>query len=203
MKITLFSKADTPLCIIDDDTKMLGFYPVEDYLRIHVADTNPNRVKGAFTDVSQVKKFEISDEEYSKRNDSVRAFKQRMKLGRFADPDLVVAAAIDNEEFQEAASKIKIGDRCQVIAALAEDGGGNGSGGLAKRGVVKYVGLTKFKPGYWIGVEYDEPLGKHDGSVNGEKYFEAKPKHGAFARPNRVEVGDFPEEDFDLDDDEI
>lgn len=46
---------------------------------------------------------------------------------------------------------VKVGDRCEV------DPG-------AKRGVVKYVGqAASIAPGFWVGIQYDEPLGKHDG----------------------------------------
>lgn len=46
---------------------------------------------------------------------------------------------------------IKVGDRCEV-----EPG--------EKRGVVKFVGQAEsLAPGFWVGVQYDEPLGKHDG----------------------------------------
>lgn len=46
---------------------------------------------------------------------------------------------------------IKVGDRCQV-----EPG--------EKRGVVKFVGSAEaLGPGFWVGIQYDEPLGKHDG----------------------------------------
>lgn len=45
----------------------------------------------------------------------------------------------------------KVGDRCEV-----EPG--------EKRGVVKFVGRAEsLAPGFWVGVQYDEPLGNHDG----------------------------------------
>lgn len=52
---------------------------------------------------------------------------------------------------------IPIGARCQVESTEA---------GLNKRGTVRFYGKTKFAKGegIWVGVEYDEPMGKNDGS---------------------------------------
>jgi tubulin-folding cofactor B len=38
-------------------------------------------------------------------------------------------------------------------------------GALEKRASVMFVGTTEFKDGWWIGVKYDEPLGKHNGRL--------------------------------------
>ena len=60
----------------------------------------------------------------------------------------------------------------------------------------RYVGQVEGLPvGWWIGVKYDEPLGKNDGSVKGKKFFDAPPGYGAFLRPDKVKTGDYPEVD--------
>ena len=40
---------------------------------------------GEFEDTSKVEKYEMSEEAYATREDSVRAFKEKHKMGRFAD----------------------------------------------------------------------------------------------------------------------
>jgi hypothetical protein len=41
------------------------------------------------------------------------------------------------------------------------------------------------------------------GSVQGERYFTCRPNYGVFVRPDKVQVGDFPVEEIDLDDEEM
>ncbi|GFY77584.1 kinesin-like protein KIF13A [Trichonephila inaurata madagascariensis] len=57
-----------------------------------------------------------------------------------------------------------------------------------KTGVVAYLGPTHFAPGPWAGVELDTPTGKNDGTVNGTRYFECKPRFGIFVRPDKLVV---------------
>ena len=44
-----------------------------------------------------------------------------------------------------------------------------------RRGEVKFVGcqIEGLPMGYWVGICYDEPLGKNDDSLKGKKYFDA------------------------------
>lgn len=66
----------------------------------------------------------------------------------------------------------EIGDRCQI-------------GGRA--GSVVFIGYTGFAPGEWIGVVLDEPSGKNDGSVDGQRYFKCEPNHGLFCKASKLE----------------
>lgn len=128
---------------------------------------------GQFADISKLEnKFELTQEEYEAKSgafpsvprsthtdtrcgsDTVLAYKQRNKLGRFADvpvPSGFVAPP------PMVPSSFRIGSRCQV--SLSDD--------FAKRGVIRFMGRTKFGPQdgtVWIGVELDEPIGKGDGT---------------------------------------
>lgn len=48
---------------------------------------------------------------------------------------------------------------------------------------IRFLGETAFKAGEWVGVEFDDAVGKNDGAVEGQRYFECKPGHGIFIRP--------------------
>lgn len=55
-------------------------------------------------------------------------------------------------------------------------------------GVVRYIGPVDFADGVWLGVELKTACGKHDGSVQGRRYFTCPPGHGLLVRPARVSV---------------
>ncbi|XP_067830917.1 tubulin-folding cofactor B [Heptranchias perlo] len=192
MELQLFSADDKFIGSLNQDEALLGSYSVDDRCRIHVIDKSGVKI-GEFEDVSKVIKYEMSDEAYEKRTDSARLFLKRSKLGLDNEEQKAkVETELEQREQEEKAlaDAIPVGARCEVLI----------SGQPTKRGTVMYVGQTEFKPGYWIGLKYDEPLGKHDGSVNGKRYFECQYKYGAFVKPQSVTVGDYPEEDYGLND---
>jgi len=185
--ITLLSSESNPEVIaqLNDDSKPLGFYGLRDWHVLKVEDLNPSMsFTGQLSDVSQVEKFELSDEIYAERQDSVLAYKQRHKVGRFAPKEETAKPALQFD--------VPLGSRCEIESS---------DPGLSKRGTVRFIGQTKFGTGegIWVGVEYDEPLGKNDGSVQGERYFSCPPSCGVFVRPEKLRVGDFPVLEIDLD----
>ncbi|KAG8042539.1 hypothetical protein G9C98_005173 [Cotesia typhae] len=143
-------------------------------------------------DLANVPKFEISDDDYSKRPDTVKAFLAKNKLGKYNEEEMKQKEADKKREEEseiEWTKNFNPGDRCEISVPSQPK----------RRGTIMYVGKTDFKEGLWVGVKYDEPLGKNDGSVNGKRYFECPPKYGGFVKPLYVKKGDFPEEDYDLD----
>lgn len=228
-------------------------------LEVHCIDTNPlsGSAGGQYEDVSLVKKYRISEEDYNKRKgtlmDWARQQKEKdpsftlakhakehremcearreFKLGNFPLPygyvvdstgkDIVKgdepdyddivrtkqsAAVAPDSEFGEASVEgIAVGSRCQVQPG-------------SRRGEVSYVGsvpeLDDAPGSFFVGVTFDEPVGKSDGSAvhktTGQtvQYFEAMEGFASFVRGKNVEVGDFPEEDLfgddsDSDEDEL
>merc|ERR1711959_647410 len=160
---------------LSDDNSVLGFYSPQDGFTLHVVDIDPNSASadGWLTDLSKVVKYQISEEDYNARENTYRKFKEQKIKEDVSDP-----------EFQsEEAKAISVGNRCEVYPG-------------SKRGEVMFVGKVEGLPlGYWIGVKYDEPIGKNNGMIKGKKYFECAPKYGGMVRPTNLKVGDFPPAD--------
>uniref|UniRef100_A0A673UK16 CAP-Gly domain containing linker protein 3 n=1 Tax=Suricata suricatta TaxID=37032 RepID=A0A673UK16_SURSU len=74
---------------------------------------------------------------------------------------------------QREGAKAEVGDRVLVAGQ--------------KQGIVRFYGKTDFAPGYWYGIELDQPTGKHDGSVFGVRYFTCPARHGVFAPASRIQ----------------
>jgi len=55
------------------------------------------------------------------------------------------------------------------------------------RGVVRFIGVTKFASGTWYGIELDHPDGRNNGSVQGVRYFSCPHRHGMFATVSKLE----------------
>ncbi|CAL1385156.1 unnamed protein product [Linum trigynum] len=181
MSLELYDDANTKIADLNNPTTLLGFYTPVDGFRLHIIDLDPSSVTsgGWLEDTSLVEKYTISDESYDKLDGTFRKFKEKM----VAQNPAAFEPKITENYMQELCADMKVGDRCEVQPG-------------EKRGVIKYVGRAEpLGLGFWVGVQYDEPLGKHDGMVKGTRYFECPPLHGAMLRPDKVKVGDYPERD--------
>ncbi|KAL5157884.1 Tubulin-folding cofactor E [Glycine soja] len=64
------------------------------------------------------------------------------------------------------------------------------SGDSRRIGTVKYVGPVEGYSDTWVGVDWDNGEAKHDGSINGVRYFHAKSERsGSFVRAHNLNQG--------------
>ncbi|XP_045499229.1 tubulin-folding cofactor B [Colias croceus] len=191
MKLKLYDNKNNLICDIDNDNALLGSYPIDDGMRIHVIDKFS--LIQDFDASDNAERFKLSEEEYEKKSDTLRSFLQRNKLGKYNEEEMSKMKETQQKELEEEAKiaeSVLVGARCEVRVPSQP----------TRRATVRYNGPLDGAKGLWIGVQYDEPRGKNDGSVNGKRYFTCPPKYGGFVKPLYVTVGDFPEESFDLDD---
>jgi hypothetical protein len=80
------------------------------------------------------------------------------------------------DEYAKQAAQIKLGDRCEI-------------GGY--KGEVAFLGdaIEGLPGGFWIGIRYDQPVGKNDGTVKGRRLFHCHPNCGHLVRPDKVLEG--------------
>ncbi|WOK94575.1 tubulin-folding cofactor B [Canna indica] len=181
MLLELYDDTGSKVCDVSDVMKPFGFYSPQEGYRLHIIDLDPSSVTsgGWLEDTSLVEKYTISEEAYNKLDNNVRKFKEKMA----SQNPQTKGNKLPENYMEDLCANIKVGDRCEV-----EPG--------EKRGIIKFVGRAEdLGPGFWVGIQYDEPLGKHDGMVKGKRYFDCPPQHGAMLRPDKVKVGDYPERD--------
>lgn len=148
MQLELYSNSKL-ICKIDNNDVMLGSYPIEDGMRIHVIDH--------LSFDQNVEKFELTPQQYETRQDSVRSFLKRNNLGKYNEEEMKELEKKREEAVKrdlERAQKITIGSRCKVATANQP----------TRIGTVMYNGDLEGKKGIFIGVKFDEPLGVNDGS---------------------------------------
>jgi tubulin-folding cofactor B len=203
----------------DAGRRKLGYYGARSGWRLHVLDLDAASLAatGWLEDTSKVEKYVMSEADYEKREGTFRAYR-RQRLAE--DPNWTLEGEMRARRAAQAGAggpgAAAAGAAAAGAGACCGAGGGNGSASAAapppsaegiavgarcsvapgdRRGCVAYVGpAPELGPGDWVGVVYDEPVGKHDGApkAGAARLFSCAPRHGGVARPDRVTVGDFP-----------
>ena len=105
---------------------------------------------------------------------------RQVSLAEWKNEQIKKKAESTRERLRQAYAKqaalIKLGDRCQI--------GGH-------RGIVAFLGdeVEGLPGGFWVGIRYDEPVGKNDGTVKGVRLFHCSPNCGHLVRPDKVLEG--------------
>jgi tubulin-folding cofactor B len=170
-----------------EDSLQLGYFSPQNGWVLFVEDRDPMKTVANYQNIANLKeedRFKYTDEQYDKRPGTLRQFLKENPAA--AAKVRQQAGKREPEDGKELAEAMKVGNRCQVRL----------ESGALERGEIKYIGKLHEREGYFIGVQFDLPVGKNDGSVRGQRYFQCPERYGLFVFPNDVEVGDFPEEDL-------
>lgn len=201
MKLTLEFEDGKPSRTFESPFPNPELYPfelVDHGIRIVVEDLNENSVASQLQATDEAdSSFQLSEEAYAERKDSVLKWKMQNNWGRF-DPEMKRRQENDCKFQEEKASHLELGQRCRVSS----------DGQPERRGLLRYLGRVPdiSDQEIWCGVEFDEAVGKNDGTFRDEVYFgPVEPKHGGFVKPSCVETGAHfsPLREDDESDDEI
>ncbi|AOA61519.1 Alpha-tubulin folding protein [Komagataella phaffii CBS 7435] len=174
----------------------LNEFQIAPYTRIHVENINQHsdisELESATAQDDDEPVFNLSEDQYNSMDNTVRRWKEENKLGRF-DPDYQSKKSRILEEHRKLSESFEIGARCRTMNMME------------RRGYIRYVGIIPEidNESYWVGVEFDEPVGKNDGSIKGKAYFRCKANHGSFVKPTLVQVGDYGIKEDEHSDDEV
>ena len=192
MRLTLKNAKNEVIAELGNDAMALNMYDFEDYATLYVEFTEENSMIAQLNNYENaVEKYEMPDEVYDKRENSVRAIKARrraeMEARGMVVPGTEAKPEVDPDMDKDEASEISVGDRVEL----------SGEGEESRRGSVVFVGKVQFSHGHWVGIVLDEPTGKNNGSVEGVAYFECDDNYGIFKRASFILplVGDYPELD--------
>lgn len=157
---------------LNDDEATLAHYNVQDFMRIHVKSTADDSVLQELENSTYQDKFQLSPEEYANRPQSVMAWKKQNLYGRFGS-DFESKKRDWNLKLDEKLASLIVGQNCRVE-----------NDNLNRSGVIRFIGpIPQIDNKVWCGVEWDQPLGKNDGSIKGARYFTCPENHGSFVNP--------------------
>ncbi len=190
VRFTLKTKKDEVVTEMEEEFRTLDFYGVKEGMVIRVTDLNPNSIHNEISNTGLIEKYVMSEETYEKRSDTFRKWKHAYLID---NPHAIHSAGgkpeiSDPEYMKELSETMSVYMRCRM-----EDG---------SKGTIRYIGkVPSLGVGYFVGIELDEVLeGEGDGTIEGFHYFYCDIGKGIFARPNKLEIGEFPkiEEDDEI-----
>ncbi|CCH58953.1 hypothetical protein TBLA_0B01100 [Henningerozyma blattae CBS 6284] len=158
-------------------------------IKVIVFDLNSNSItnqikklqnEDEFENNDKFKSFEISEEEYSSRKDTVLQWKKIINWGDLTQN--IKKNKKDQELNNLKVNSLQLNERCSIKA----------DGQLERRGILRYIGkVPDINPtDIWCGIEFDEPVGKNNGTFKGITYFGPVNKnYGGFVKPKNVETG--------------